>query len=460
MLTQGAAEAVLLTASDALKQAYLPKMVSGEWTGTMNLTEPQAGSDLAAVRCRAVPEGDHYRLTGQKIFITYGDHDWTGNIVHMVLARTPDAPPGVKGISLFLVPKTLGGAPNDVHCVSLEHKLGIHASPTAALSYGDQGGAKGWLVGQENHGLAYMFIMMNLARFNVGVQGLGIAERALQQARAYAAERIQGGDGKSKGSVTIVHHPDVRRMLMNMRARVEAMRALCYVTARRLDEAAHGADAGSRASAQAFVDLMIPVVKGWCTESAVELTSIGLQVHGGMGYVEETGAAQHYRDARISTIYEGTTGIQGKDLLGRKLLRDKGAAAKALAAEMRADCAELSGRGETLEAIRARLATGIDAFEKSAEWLLANSERDPDGAQAGAVPFLMLLGTVAGGWQMARAALAADTHLKGGSADPFYPAKLVTARFYADHELTKAAGFMEAITRGSASVMGLAVEQF
>ena len=466
MLTQGAAEALLLTGSDALKRAYLPKMVSGEWTGTMNLTEPQAGSDLAAVRTRAVPEADHYRLTGQKIFITYGDHDWTGNIIHMVLARTPDAPPGVKGISLFLVPKvqinadgSLGAA-NDVHCVSLEHKLGIHASPTAALSYGDKGGARGWLVGQENHGLAYMFIMMNLARFNVGVQGLGIAERAWQQARSYAAERVQGGDGKSKGSVTIVHHPDVRRMLMSMRARVEAMRALCYVTARQLDEALHGAGETQSAQAQAFVDLMIPVVKGWCTESAQEITSIGVQVHGGMGYIEETGAAQYYRDARISTIYEGTTGIQAKDLLGRKLLRDKGATAKVLIGSMRADCAKLSGQGEMLEAVRARFAAGIDAVEQSAVWLLANNERDPDGTQAGAVPFLMLLGTVAGGWQMARAASIAQQRLRGGAADPFYQAKLVTARFYADHELTRAPGLGEAITRGSGSVMGLATDQF
>ncbi|MGH8313051.1 MAG: acyl-CoA dehydrogenase family protein, partial [Gammaproteobacteria bacterium] len=350
LLTQGAVHALLLTGSDELKKRFLPKMVSGEWTGTMNLSEPQAGSDLAAVRCRAVREGDHYRLTGQKIFITYGEHDFTGNIIHMVLARTPDAPEGVKGISMFLVPKVLVNADstlgkrNDVQCASIEHKLGIHASPTAVMSYGEKGGAIAYLVGEENRGLEYMFVMMNMARFTVGVQGLGIAERAWQQARNYARERVQSADiGVRHGPpVTIIHHPDVRRMLMSMRARIEAMRAVAYLTAAHLDRAVHHADAKERERAQEFVDLMIPVVKGWCTENAVEIASLGVQVHGGMGYIEETGAAQHYRDARISTIYEGTTGIQAKDLIGRKIARDQGRAVKVLIGEMRQLDAQLA----------------------------------------------------------------------------------------------------------------------
>src|SRR5579859_3437974 len=330
MLTQGAAEALLLTASDALKQAYLPKLVSGEWTGTMNLTEPQAGSDLAAVRTKAVPEGDHYRLYGQKIFITWGDHDMTDNVIHLVLARTPDAPEGVRGISLFVVPKFLlnaDGSPgqrNDVHCVSLEHKLGIHASPTCVMSFGDQGGAIGYLVGQENKGLAHMFTMMNEARQKVGIQGLAIAERAYQQAREYAKERVQGrlASSKSGGAVAIIHHPDVRRMLMTMKSQIEAMRAFAYVMAADMDRAHRDPDAVERARRQVRVDLLIPVLKAWCTELGVEIASTGVQVHGGMGYIEETGACQFLRDARIAPIYEGTTGIQAADLAGRKLASD------------------------------------------------------------------------------------------------------------------------------------------
>ncbi|MGH8278705.1 MAG: acyl-CoA dehydrogenase [Gammaproteobacteria bacterium] len=470
LLTQGAVDALLLTGSDELKRRFLPKMVSGEWTGTMNLSEPQAGSDLAAVRCRAVREGDHYKLTGQKIFITYGEHDWTRNIIHMVLARTPDAPAGVKGISMFLVPKVLVnkdgslGEPNDVHCASLEHKLGIHASPTAVMSYGEQGGAIGYLIGEENRGLEYMFIMMNLARFAVGVQGLGVAERAWQQARDYAKQRVQSADiGARHGApVTIIHHPDVRRMLMSMKARIEAMRALAYVTAAHMDTAAHSPDETGRAHAQAFVDLMIPVVKGWCTENAVEIASLGLQVHGGMGYIEETGAAQYYRDARISTIYEGTTGIQAKDLVGRKIAREQGATAKAFIGEMRQLDAELAASaGEDISAIRMRLKAGIDALEASVDWLVANYRSSVRAAAAGSVPFLMLLGTVAGGWLMARAALIAQRKLAGGSADAaFYRAKIGTAHFYADYELTKAPALKESIVAGAAGVLTLTEDQF
>ncbi len=344
MLTQGAIEAIELAGTDALKQKFLPKMVAGTWTGTMNLTEPQAGSDLAAVRTRAVPQGDGtYKLSGQKIFITYGEHDYTENIIHLVLARTPDAPEGVKGISLFVVPKLLVnddgslGARNDVRCVSLEHKLGIHASPTAVMAYGDHGGAIGYLVGEENRGLEYMFIMMNLARFSVGLEGVGISERAYQRAVAYARDRVQGkpvGTEKGAEGGPIIDHPDIRRMLMTMRASTEAMRAVAYVTAAAMDNAHRHPDADARKRHQAFVDFMIPIVKGWSTEMAQEVASLGVQVHGGMGFIEETGAAQHYRDARITTIYEGTTGIQANDLIGRKTARDGGAVARAIAGEI------------------------------------------------------------------------------------------------------------------------------
>ncbi|MGH8293828.1 MAG: acyl-CoA dehydrogenase [Gammaproteobacteria bacterium] len=470
LLTQGAVHALLLTGSDELKKRFLPKMVSGEWTGTMNLSEPQAGSDLAAVRCRAVREGDHYRLTGQKIFITYGEHDFTGNIIHMVLARTPDAPEGVKGISMFLVPKVLVNADstlgkrNDVQCASIEHKLGIHASPTAVMSYGEKGGAIAYLVGEENRGLEYMFVMMNMARFTVGVQGLGIAERAWQQARNYARERVQSADiGVRHGPpVTIIHHPDVRRMLMSMRARIEAMRAVAYLTAAHLDRAVHHADAKERERAQEFVDLMIPVVKGWCTENAVEIASLGVQVHGGMGYIEETGAAQHYRDARISTIYEGTTGIQAKDLIGRKIARDQGRAVKVLIGEMRQLDAQLAkASGEDLKAIRTRLTVGINALEESVNWLATNYAANVRAAAAGSVPFLMLLGTVAGGWLMAKATLIAQQKLvKGGADADFYKAKIGTARFYADYELTKAQGLKESIVAGATGVLALTEDQF
>src|SRR5438874_2089258 len=367
LLTQGAIEAIELCGTPEQKERYLPKMVSGEWAGTMNLTESQAGSDLAAVRTRAVPQADgSFKLYGQKIFITYGEHDYTENIIHLVLARTPTAPEGVKGISLFIVPKFLInadgslGARNDVQCVSIEHKLGNHASPNAVLAYGDHGGAVGYLVGQENRGLEYMFIMMNQARFSVGLEGVGLAERAYQRAAAYAKERVQGravGEGQGAKGATIIQHPDVRRMLMSMKAATEAMRAIAYVTAAALDNARAQPETDVRKRHQAFVDLMIPIVKGWCTETAQEIAYTGVQVHGGMGFIEETGAAQHYRDARIITIYEGTTGIQANDLIGRKTARDGGKTAAMVIAEMQKLDAELAEQpGAEFAAIRRALA--------------------------------------------------------------------------------------------------------
>ncbi len=466
MLTQGAIEALTIAGSDVQKAAYLPKLVAGEWTGTMNLTEPNAGSDLAAVRTRAEPVGDGtYRIFGQKIFITYGEHDLAENIVHLVLARTPNAPEGVKGISLFVVPKfllTAEGSPgerNDVHCVSIEHKLGIHGSPTAVLAFGDRVGAIGTLVGEENRGLEYMFIMMNAARFNVGLEGLGDAERAYQRAVAYARERLQGTEPGVRGGpkVPIIRHPDVRRMLMSMRSRVEAMRALAYVVAAALDKGRHHPDEAARRQAQSFAELMIPVVKGWSTESAIDIASLGIQVHGGMGYIEETGAAQHLRDARITAIYEGTTAIQANDLIGRKIARDHGAAAKALIADMRAATAGLDG---DLAAIGARQAAAVDALDKAVDWLVANFARDPMAAHAGAVPFLFLLGIVAGGWQLGRAAVIARRRKAEGDSDPFWTAKLATARFFADHWLTQAAGLAEAVVNGAAGALEMPDDAF
>ncbi|NTV10436.1 MAG: acyl-CoA dehydrogenase, partial [Zoogloea sp.] len=424
MLTNGAIEALLLRGSDEQKAMYLPKMVSGEWTGTMNLTEPQAGSDLAAVRTRAVPQEDGtYRVFGQKIFITYGDHDLTDNIIHLVLARLPDAPEGVKGISLFVVPKFLvnaDGTPgerNDVHCVSIEHKLGIHASPTCVLAFGDHGGAIGTLVGEANRGLEYMFIMMNEARFAVGMEGLALSERAYQQALGYAKERIQGTEAGVRGGpkVSIIHHPDVRRMLMSMKSQTEAMRALAYVVGAATDFAHNHEDEAVRTRSQAFVDLMIPVVKGWCTENATEIASTGVQVHGGMGFIEETGAAQHLRDARITSIYEGTTAIQANDLIGRKIAREKGATIAGVVADMRKVEAQLGEQsGDEFAAIRKSLSAGISALEEAVAYIVATFGGDIKSASVGSVPFLKLLGIVAGGWQMARAALVSARRLAEG----------------------------------------------
>jgi acyl-CoA dehydrogenase len=468
MLTQGAIEAIELCGTPEQKQRFLPKMVSGEWAGTMNLTEAQAGSDLAAVRTRAVPQPDgSYKLYGQKIFITYGEHDYTDNIIHMVLARTPTAPEGVKGISLFIVPKFLInadgtiGARNDVHCVSLEHKLGIHASPTAVLAYGDHGGAVGYLVGEENRGLEYMFIMMNLARFSVGLEGVGIAERAYQRATAYAKERVQGRPVGDKGTGTIIEHPDVRRMLLSMRAQTEAMRAVAYITAAALDNAHRHPDAEARKRHQAFAELMIPILKGWCTETAQEVAYTGIQVHGGMGYIEETGAAQHYRDARIITIYEGTTGIQANDLIGRKTARDGGKTALAVIADMRALDAELSKqKSAEFAAIRTQLAAAASALKEAVEWMVVAYGKDTRAAHAASVPYLKLWGLTTGGWQMARAALAAAKHLADGKDADFYRAKIATSRFYADYFLPQTVALKHAIVTAGESVLALAAEQF
>jgi alkylation response protein AidB-like acyl-CoA dehydrogenase len=471
MLSQGALHAVESRGSPALKTAYIPKLVSGEWTGTMNLTEPQAGSDLALVRTRAEPRGDHYRIFGQKIFITYGEHDLTENIVHLVLARTPSAPAGVKGISLFLVPKFLlndDGTPgrrNDLRCASIEHKLGIHASPTSVMVFGDAGdGAVGYLVGEENRGLEAMFVMMNDARFAVGLQGLSIAERSYQRALAYARERLQGRDPVAGGgAVPIIRHPDVRRMLMLMKSQTEAMRALAYVTAAAQDAALRHPDAAERRDNQAFVDLMIPVVKGWSTETAIEIASLGVQVHGGMGFIEETGAAQYYRDARITSIYEGTTGIQANDLVGRKIARDSGATVKAYIARLRRFDAELAqSRSPDIQVLRRSLAEGAGGVSDCVDFILDTADRNANAAYAGAVPFLKLMGIVAGGWQMARAALAAERELATGrnTDNLFHQAKIATARFYGDHVLSQAAGLATTVTNGSASVLAISEEHF
>jgi 3-(methylthio)propanoyl-CoA dehydrogenase len=458
LLTQGAIHALELAGSDALKKTFLDKMVAGHWTGTMNLTEPQAGSDLALVRARAVREGDHYRISGQKIFITYGEHDFAENIVHLVLARTPEAPEGVKGISLFVVPKYLVkpdgslGERNGARCASIEHKLGIHASPTAVMVYED---AIGYLVGEENKGLAYMFIMMNAARFSVGLEGVAIAERAYQRALAYAKERLQGRDLAGGGTVPIIRHPDVRRMLMLMKSQTEAMRALAYVVAAAMDVAARHPDEKVRGQNQAFVDLMIPVVKGWSTETGIEVASLGVQVHGGMGFIEETGAAQHLRDARITTIYEGTTGIQANDLVGRKIAREGGATAKDWLAHLEAFDAELAKSGNAdVKAVRAALRAGAAAVGECVEHIVANAGKDAIGTFAGAVPFLKLVGIVAGGWQMARAALAAERNLASGDK-AFHEAKLATARFYADQVLVQAPALRDTVVKGSAAVMAV-----
>jgi alkylation response protein AidB-like acyl-CoA dehydrogenase len=469
-LTQGAIEALLLRGTDDQKRKYLPCMVEGRWTGTMNLTEPQAGSDLAAVRTRAVRQADGtYRIFGQKIFITYGEHDLSENIIHLVLGRTPDAPPGVKGISLFIVPKFLVnddgtlGQRNDALCLSVEHKLGIHGSPTCVMSYGDQGGATGYLVGEENRGLEYMFIMMNVARLSVGLEGVAIGERAYQQALAYAKTRIQGRDVSGGNEpVPIIRHPDVRRMLLLMRSQTEATRSLAYVVTGARDIAMRHPDEAYRKRSQAFVDLMTPVVKGWSTETGIELASLGIQVHGGMGYIEETGAAQHWRDARITTIYEGTTGIQANDLIGRKIVRDQGMAMHAVLDEMRRFDAELKAKGSdpSLVSVRNGLASGVDALSSAVEHILAKYSVDPRKVMVGAVPFLRLFGIVAGGWQLGRGALVATDRLAEGKGDrAFYAGKIASARFFADHVLAAAPGLAHTVIHGGESGMLLSEEE-
>lgn len=470
LLTAGAIEAIKNHGSDQQKAFYLPKMISGEWTGTMNLTEPQAGSDLSAVRSKAIPQGDGtYRIHGQKIFITWGDHNMAENIVHLVLARTPDAPEGVKGISLFIVPKYLpdaDGTPgqrNDAHCASLEHKLGIHASPTCVMAYGDADGAVGFLVGEENMGLSYMFTMMNEARLKVGLEGLSIGDRAYQQAREFAKTRVQGRPlGVKQGErVSIIHHPDVRRMLMAMKAQNEAMRALCYTVAKHMDLARHHSDAEVRRTNQSRVDLLIPIVKGWCTELGNEIAYTGVQVHGGMGFVEETGAAQHSRDARILPIYEGTNGIQANDLIGRKLLQDKGKAMRELIAEMQQTVAALEQNdAEDLAMIRQALNNATGSLQSATDWLLEMMPRDPNAGLANAMNYMMLTGYVVGGWHMANAAILAQDRLSAGDNSGFYEAKLITAWFYAEQILPKANALWSSIQSGGQSVLALAEEQF
>ncbi|APR93643.1 acyl-CoA dehydrogenase [Pandoraea thiooxydans] len=470
LLTDGAIEALLTAGSEEQKQRYVPKLISGQWTGTMNLTEPQAGSDLALVRTRAEPQGDGtYRIFGTKIFITWGEHDMAENIVHLVLARLPDAPDGVKGISLFIIPKFMVdqdgslGARNDVHCVSIEHKLGIKASPTAVLQFGDHGGAIGYLVGEVNCGLEYMFIMMNATRFAVGVQGVALADRAYQRAVAYAKERVQSRpvDGSAKAAVTIIHHPDVRRMLGTMRALTEGARALAYVTAAHSDIAHHHPDAAVRADHQAVYEYLVPVVKGWSTELAIDVTSLGVQVHGGMGYIEETGAAQHLRDARILPIYEGTTAIQANDLVGRKTLRDGGAVATRLLAAVSQTLDALAAREEPdFESMREHLTKGHRSLATAIDFILANAKRDPNAVFAGSVPYLKLAGIVLCGWQMARALLAASSDETRDAA--FCSAKIATARFYAEHILPQATALEISITsaKGMQGVLALSEEQF
>ena len=462
MLTQGAMESIAHHADDALKALYLPKMATGEWTGTMNLTEPDAGSDLAAVKTKATPADDHYLINGQKIFITWGDHQMTENIVHMVLARLPDAPPGVKGISLFIVPKLLvdadgaSGERNAVECLSIEHKLGIHASPTCVMEFKD---SVGYLVGEPNKGLPYMFTMMNHARQSVGLQGLSISERAYQDALAYSKERMQG-TRRDGSRIAIVEFPDVRRMLMTMKSTVEAMRALALIAAAETDLSRYAADEAARARHFARLELYTPIVKGWLTEMAQELTSLGIQVFGGMGYVEETGAAQYYRDARILPIYEGTTGIQALDFIGRKTLSNNGQALLSLLEEM----------GETVQALRtcayphASLVDALDeaigAGAKARDWVLEHGADNRDLAGSASYNFLMLFGYLAGGWLLAKSALLAKTMLDGGEGDPdFLNAKMTTARFYCEHLLPRTRACLASVLAGSESIMGLTADQ-
>ncbi|HUG57193.1 MAG TPA: acyl-CoA dehydrogenase [Candidimonas sp.] len=469
LLTDGVIEALTAVGTEEQKARFIPPMLEGRWTGTMNLTEPQAGSDLALVATKAVKQGDGtYRLSGQKIFITYGEHDMAENIVHLVLARTPDAPKGVKGISLFVVPKFMVGddgalgARNDVWCASLEHKLGIHGSPTAVLLYGsgkgDVGeGAVGYLIGEENRGLEYMFIMMNAARYAVGIQGIAISERALQHASAYANERLQGQalEG-SAGPVAIANHPDVQRMLLSMRSLTEGARAVAYVAASASDISRHHADPAVRAQNKAVYEYLVPIVKGFSTEISVEVASLGLQVHGGMGFIEETGAAQFYRDARILPIYEGTTAIQANDFVGRKVLRDGGTVAKALAKEMRATVAQLEAAASAggkdadgMALIARRLAAAVTAYESANEFVLGNAKGALRAVFLGSVPYLMLAGVVNAGWQLARAALVCGQQADADNASSFYTQKLATSVFYAAHILPRAESLSVAVCEGA-----------
>src|SRR5262245_17378913 len=470
LLTDGAIEALLTAGSAEQQQQYIPKMIEGSWTGTMNLTEPQAGSDLSLVRSRAEPQLDgSYKIFGTKIFITYGEHDMADNIVHLVLARVTGAPEGVKGISLFICPKVLVnqdgslGTRNDVHCVSIEHKLGIKASPTAVLQYGDHGGAVGYLIGQENRGLEYMFIMMNAARYAVGMQGIAVAERAYQKAVAYARERVQSRpvDGSLPRAASIIHHPDVKRMLMTMRAFTEGCRAMALVGAAAYDAAHAHPDKETRQRNMAFYEFMVPLIKGLSTEMSLEVASLGVQVHGGMGFIEETGAAQHLRDAKILTIYEGTTAIQANDLVGRKTMRDGGAVARAVAAQIEVTEGELAkSKSEHAAVMLKRLRAARQAFVEVVAFIVDKGKSDPNAAFAGSVPYLLMAGNLVAGWQMARALLVAEARLAAGEQAEFMRAKIMTARFYADHILSRVPGTRDSIVDGAAGVTGMALEAF
>jgi 3-(methylthio)propanoyl-CoA dehydrogenase len=461
MLTLGAVEALSAHGTPEQRSLYLPKLVTGQWSGTMNLTEPQAGSDVGALTSRAVPNEDGtYKVFGQKIYITWGEHDLAENIIHLVLARLPDAPAGVKGISLFLVPKFIPdengnpGIHNDVRCIGLEHKMGIHASPTCTMSYGDNGGATGWIIGEPNKGLTYMFTMMNSARLNVGLQGVAVADAAFQKAYEYAMERKQGrAEGwTDAGPSPIFHHADVRRMLMTMKSKVSAARAICHMTALASDLSVHAKTPEARALAKAREELLTPIAKGWSTDMGVEIASLGVQIHGGMGFVEEGGAAQFYRDARIAAIYEGTNGIQAIDLVNRKLTLDGGAPVAALIAEMRATAQACEqATNEQVKWVGKRLADSIDVFEEAAQWLTraqaGNSKRD---ALAGATPFLKLAGDVTGGWTLAKGALAALGHLQAKTGDAgFMTSKISLAGFFAENVLAQVHGLLASVTAGS-----------
>jgi alkylation response protein AidB-like acyl-CoA dehydrogenase len=471
MLTVGAVEAIRLFGDEGLKETYLPKMVTSEWSGTMNLTEPQAGSDVGALTTRAVPQDDGtYRIFGTKIFITFGDHELTENIIQLVLARTPDSPPGTRGISLFIVPKYLVaddgslGERNDYRCLSVEHKLGLHASPTCVLAFGDAGdGAVGYLLGDEHQGMKCMFSMMNNARLGVGIEGLAVTERALQQASDYAMERRQGRaiGGPAGEQAAIIRHADVRRMLLTMRAYTDAMRCLLYLNAATLDVARRHPDADTRQRAAERAELLTPISKAWCTDLGVEMTSVGIQIHGGYGYIEETGAAQHLRDARISPIYEGTNGIQAMDLVGRKLPMSEGAVIADLLADIAGTVSDLASAGGDFESISAGLADALAATEEATTWLMEHGLADPNDAMAGASPYLRMFGQLVGGWLIARLALGAHRRILAGEGDAdFLGSKIVAARFYAEQLLPVTRAQLGAVTAGAGDLYAVADDAF
>ena len=467
LLTAGAVEALLAHGSSELKAKYLENMVSGNWTGTMNLTEPQAGSDLALVRTTATPDGDQYRIKGQKIYITWGDHEMSENVIHLVLARLPDAPAGVKGISLFLVPKYLlnedgsSGERNDAYAISLEHKMGIHGSPTCVMSFGDNDGAIGYLIGEENNGLACMFTMMNHARLEVGMQGVGISDRSYQRAVSYARERKQGRAFGHEGTAAIIHHPDVRRMLMHMRAMTEAARAISFMSSHAHDVSHHSTDADERAYFARRLGLLTPVSKAWCTEVGMEVTSLGVQVHGGMGFMQETGAEQYMRDARIFPIYEGTNGIQANDLVGRKLLRDRGESMGEFLTELRAFEAEVETHANpAISSLRRGFSEALVAFEDATQYLIVSGNENPNAPASASFNYMMCMGVLTGGWLMIKSAMAAQAKIDAGSADDFYTSKLATAQFYVEQILPRALAHKTAVMSGADSIMAMSADAF